>query len=198
MFAGHTALALLARRARPTIPFAVLFVAAYLPDFLEIGMRLLDVRRIDPTFWSHALVSVGMQGAVVALLVAAVWKDARGGFVTGLAVLSHWPADYLTGLGKPTWPGGPAVGLYLYEHHVADFFVEAGLLVVGWWVARNAFSGVWRRLSVVAVAALVAIQGGYALRDEDPAAEAVGKGDLLRTVGDAIRRLAPREGRASR
>jgi hypothetical protein len=32
---------------------------------------------------------------------------------------------------KPTWPGGPMIGLRLYSHPVADFLVEGVVIVIG-------------------------------------------------------------------
>jgi amino acid transporter len=59
---------------------------------------------------------------------AAVW----------LTYVSHWPADYITGL-KPTWPGGPTVGLYLYARPIPEFFVEAVVKVYQHYNQRKIF-----------------------------------------------------------
>jgi len=37
--------------------------------------------------------------------------------------------DWITGF-KPTWPGGPMIGLMLYEHPIADFVAE-GIVIFG-------------------------------------------------------------------
>jgi hypothetical protein len=193
MFAGHTAFALLARRARPTIPFALLFVAAYAPDFVEIVLRTHYGRGLDPVLWSHSWPAIAAQAGVVALVVLAVWRDAKGAGIAVLAVLSHWPADVLTGIDKPTWAGGPTYGLYLYNHHLADFAVETGLLLGAWWVTRLTWPRVQRWLSAAAVGALVAVQGLYALRGnggvEPPT---TGKANLLHTVRRAVQAIVPR------
>jgi hypothetical protein len=38
--------------------------------------------------------------------------------------------DWITGY-KPTWPGGPMIGLRLYDHPVADFIAEGVVIVIG-------------------------------------------------------------------
>ncbi len=193
MFAGHTAFALLARRARPTIPFAFLFVAAYAPDFVEIVFHTHYGRGHDPVLWSHSWPAVGAQAALAAVVALALWRDVRGAGIAALAVLSHWPADVLTGIDKPTWPGGPACGLYLYDHHLADFVVETGLLLAGWWLARRS----WPRLQRLAVAgmvmALIAVQGLFAARSDDSSpAPTSGKASLLQAIRRAVQAVVPR------
>jgi hypothetical protein len=38
--------------------------------------------------------------------------------------------DWITGY-KPTWPGGPMIGLQLYDHPLADFVAEGITIVIG-------------------------------------------------------------------
>jgi hypothetical protein len=38
--------------------------------------------------------------------------------------------DWITGY-KPTWPGGPMIGLRLYDHPIADFIAEGIVIVIG-------------------------------------------------------------------
>jgi nitrate reductase gamma subunit len=45
-------------------------------------------------------------------------------------------ADYVTGL-KPTWPGGPFIGLEVYRHPAVDFGIEAIVIVLGWMIYRR-------------------------------------------------------------
>ncbi|MHB1264921.1 MAG: hypothetical protein ACYC1S_10980 [Gemmatimonadaceae bacterium] len=193
MFAGHTAFALLARRARPTIPFAALFVAAYAPDFVEMVLRTHYGRGLDPVLWSHSWPAVGAQAAVAGLVVLTLWRDARGAGIAALAVLSHWPADVLTGIDKPTWPGGPVYGLYLYDRHAADFLVETGLLLAGWWVARRTWPGLQRLATAAVVGALIAVQGLYAARGDGGMEQPTsGKANLLHAIRRAVQSVVPR------
>jgi hypothetical protein len=45
-------------------------------------------------------------------------------------IVSHLLFDWLTGY-KPTWPGGPMIGLRLYSRPIADFIVEALVILAG-------------------------------------------------------------------
>src|SRR4051794_33647705 len=111
MVAGHTALALLAKRARPSVPLVVLLAAAYGCDVLEITFDVLHRTNRE---LSHSLVSVVIVASVAAIAYWLARRDGAGALAVWLTYASHWPADFITGV-KPTWPGGPDVGLYLYS-----------------------------------------------------------------------------------
>lgn len=55
-------------------------------------------------------------------------------------VVSHVLGDYITGL-KPTWSGGPMIGLQLYRHPEWDFVVEAIVVLIGWLIYRASLPG---------------------------------------------------------
>ena len=63
---------------------------------------------------SHSIPSVAVFGVVLALLYYVAGRDWRSSALVGAVVVSHAVADYATGL-KPTWPGGPYIGLQLYR-----------------------------------------------------------------------------------
>jgi hypothetical protein len=161
VFIGHTAIALAAKRARPSIPLAALVAATYGPDVIEITLLLLwQWAHIPAAFGSHSIPSVAL-GAVVVAAAYWIWRrDRTGAALLALTYASHWAADLFTGSSKPTWGGGPTLGLSLYEHPLLDFVVESGLLLVAWllfWPARDRR----RRPRVVHVAgplALVLVQ----------------------------------------
>jgi hypothetical protein len=141
VFIGHTAIALAAKRARPSIPLPALIAATYGPDVIEITLLALwRWARVQAAFGSHSIPSVAFGSAVAA---AAYWvwrRDAAGASVVAATYASHWVADLFTGSGKPTWGGGPTLGLSLYEHPALDFIVESGLLIAAWlflWPARD-------------------------------------------------------------
>jgi hypothetical protein len=141
VFIGHTAIALAAKRARPSVPLAVLAAATYGPDVIEITLLLLwRWARLQAAFGSHSIPSVSLGAAVVA---AAYWmwrRDAPGAAMLAAVYASHWAADLFTGTAKPTWGGGPMLGLSLYDHPILDFAVESGLLIAAWlffWPARD-------------------------------------------------------------
>lgn len=79
---------------------------------------------------SHSLLSVIGWSVAAAVLYRLVRGSWRGGAVVGAAVLSHWVLDFVThGPDLPLWPGGPKVGLGLWNSVAATVAVE-GLLFV--------------------------------------------------------------------
>ena len=141
MFIGHTAIALAVKRARPSVPLPALVAATYGPDVLEITLLALwKWARVAAAFGSHSIPSVAL-GAAVAGAAYWIWRrDTAGAALVTAAYASHWVADLLTGTRKPTWSGGPTLGLSLYEHPGIDFALEAVLLLAAWllcWPARD-------------------------------------------------------------
>jgi len=61
---------------------------------------------------------------------AAATRAWTGALVIAAVILSHMVLDWITGY-KPTWPGGPMIGLRLYDHPVADFVAEGIVIFVG-------------------------------------------------------------------
>ena len=80
-----------------------------------------------------------------------------------LTYASHWPADYVTGL-KPTWPGGPQVGLLLYRHSAADAVVESLVIVACWLVYVRSLPPARRRgpAALLLPVGLIALQIAFA------------------------------------
>jgi membrane-bound metal-dependent hydrolase YbcI (DUF457 family) len=110
---------------------------------------------------SHSLPAVAVLSAVLALVYFAAARDVAAAALVAAIVVSHAVADYTTGL-KPTWPGGPFVGLQLYRQPILDFVLEAGVIVGGWLVYRTSFPLEKRSSTRVAfvLAALLIIQLG--------------------------------------
>jgi hypothetical protein len=100
----------------------------------------------------------------VALGYFAVTRQRGDAFALWGLYLSHWAADFITG-GKPTWPGGPTVGLGLYGHPVWDCAVECAVIVVAWFAYRRSFGpAIRRRVSIALVPlGLIALQVGFEL-----------------------------------
>jgi membrane-bound metal-dependent hydrolase YbcI (DUF457 family) len=96
---------------------------------------------------SHSLVSIGIGAAIVALLYFFATRARGDALVVWLTYASHWPADFITGI-KPTWPGGPMVGLYLYKQPVADTIIESCLVLVCWLVYRRSLPATSRNRAV--------------------------------------------------
>ena len=141
MLIGHTAVALAAKRARPSIPLAALIAAGYGPDVIEITLLALwRWAKVQAAFGSHSIPSVALGASVVAIVYGIWRRDALGAALLSITYASHWAADLFTGTGKPTWGGGPTLGLSLYEHPILDFVIESALLLGAWlllWPARD-------------------------------------------------------------
>lgn len=145
MFVGHAALALFAKATRSRVALAVLVPVAFAPDVIEL---VADAFGHHNREISHSLVSVGIGATVVALLYWLVNRGAADAVVVWLTYVSHWPADYITGL-KPTWPGGPMAGLLLYTRPTADAWLECALVVLCWMAYRQSLPSAARRRPIL-------------------------------------------------
>jgi hypothetical protein len=161
MFIGHVAIALAGKRVRESVPLAALLVATFGPDVIEITLLAIERWQNMPTsLGSHSIPAVALGAAVVG---AAYWlrrDDGRGGALLCAIYASHWAADLLTGSAKPTWLGGPRLGLSLYDHPTIDFFIESALLLGAWvffWPARDSRYRP-RAIQIAALIALVVLQ----------------------------------------
>jgi hypothetical protein len=159
VYAGHVALAMLAKGVRPRIPLAVLVPVAFAPDWIE---WILDALGRQNRELSHSIVSVALGATVVAVIYWIVSKATWDAVVVWLIYASHWPADFITGY-KPTWPGGPTVGLGIYGNPVADIIVEWSLIMICWFVYRRSLPSKGRSTKVgwLMPVGLMAMQIGF-------------------------------------
>jgi len=159
VFAGHAALALFAKANRPRVALALLVPVAFAPDVIELVADALGHHNREI---SHSLVSVGIGATVVALVYWLVNRAAADAAVVWLTYVSHWPADYITGL-KPTWPGGPMAGLLLYTRPTADACLESALVVLSWLAYRQSLPAATRRRSILLLVplGLIAMQVAF-------------------------------------
>lgn len=124
---------------------ALLVPVAFAPDWVEwIADAFHDHNRV----LSHSLVSVAIGATVVAAIYWLASRSAADAAIVWATYASHWPADFITGL-KPTWPGGPTVGLMLYDHAVWDVIVESVLVVLCWLYYLRSVPPESRRRSIV-------------------------------------------------
>jgi len=144
VYAGHAALALLAKAKRPRVPLAVLVPVAFAPDWIEWIFTAFGRRNQEI---SHSFVSIGIGATLVALIYGLSRRDRSGAFIVWLTYASHWPADFFTGL-KPTWPGGPTVGLYLYKQPLADAAIEFAVIALCWLAYRQSIPAVARQRAI--------------------------------------------------
>jgi len=129
MYVGHVGAALAARRVRATIALWVLLIATYTPDWVDTGLCLAGRYDSDGVL-SHSVPAVMLFAGLGLLAYAIFTRDWTGGLVVAGVIISHMVLDWLTGY-KPTWPGGPMIGLRLYERPILDFLAESVVILVG-------------------------------------------------------------------
>jgi hypothetical protein len=129
MYIGHVGAALAAMRVRRSIGLLLLLLATYTPDWVDTGLCVAGIYNPQGML-SHSIPAVLLFMLVGFAAYAAVTRDWTGGLVIALVIMSHMLLDWITGY-KPMWPGGPMIGLRLYDHPVADFVVEAIVIAAG-------------------------------------------------------------------
>jgi hypothetical protein len=129
MYIGHVGAALVAKRARTNIGLLALLVATYTPDWVDSGLCLAGSYN-SRGMLSHSVPVVVLFALVGFMLYGLKSRDWTAALIIAGVIVSHMVLDWITGY-KPTWPGGPTIGLGLYTHPVADFIVEGALIVVG-------------------------------------------------------------------
>ncbi|HUL03046.1 MAG TPA: hypothetical protein VLV16_07465 [Gemmatimonadales bacterium] len=157
MYAGHLGIALGARGLRRDAPLWLLVVATQACDWVQV---VGCVTAPDASAMvSHSIPAVLVLATLFGL-AAFGWTRSRGATaVIAATVVSHALADYLTGY-KPTWPGGPMIGLSLYDYPALDLLVETLVVFVGWSVYRRSLDSRARsrRLTWFLLVLLVGVQ----------------------------------------
>jgi hypothetical protein len=136
MYGGHVGIALAGKGYRSTVPLWVLLIATQLPDWADAAACYAGASSPPSEILSHSLPAVAVLATVFALFYYVAARDVAGSALAGAIVVSHMVADYVTGL-KPTWPGGPFIGLELYRHPALDFGIESIVIIVGWMIYRR-------------------------------------------------------------
>jgi membrane-bound metal-dependent hydrolase YbcI (DUF457 family) len=144
MFIGHFAVGFAAKRSAPLTNVALLIAAAIFLDILWPIFVLLgwEQVRIDPGNtrytpldfvyypWSHSLVMSLLWATIFALAYYAVTRYRAGTLMIWIGVVSHWVLDWVTHASDmPLYPGGPRVGLALWNSIPGTMIVE--LLMFG-------------------------------------------------------------------
>ena len=138
MYAGHVGVALGAKGMRPVLPLSALIMASQLPDWADASLCLAGVTSSTPGMFSHSFPAIGVLTIAGALVYLATTRDMTGAAFVAALVISHALGDYVTGI-KPTWSGGPMIGLHLYGHPMMDFIFEAIVIIAGWLIYRTSF-----------------------------------------------------------
>src|SRR5690242_17099108 len=149
MFIGHFGVALAAKKVAPRTSLGSLFLATQFADLLWPILLLFGIEhvRIAPgitavspfDFYdypiSHSLVTLSAWALLVGLGYLAITKYARGAWIMGAGVLSHWFLDFLMHRPDlPLWPGGAKLGLGLWNSWTASIGLEVLLFGLGLWV----------------------------------------------------------------
>lgn len=144
MFIGHFGVALAAKRLAPRTSLGLLvFAAAFLdliwPIFLLLGLEHVRVvpgiTKVQPfDFYdypfSHSLTMVLRWALAVGLIYFLVRRYVREAWVLAALVISHWVLDFVVHRPDlPLWPGGPKVGLGLWNSWPGS--ISAELLLFG-------------------------------------------------------------------
>ncbi|HUL74092.1 MAG TPA: hypothetical protein VLT86_13380 [Vicinamibacterales bacterium] len=146
MFVGHLAVALGTKKIEPRLPLWVLTSAAFgldllWPLFLLVGLETVRIEPGNTAFtplnfvsypWSHSLLMSVVWGAIAGHFARVHFKSYRVGIVVAAVVVSHWVLDYVAHRPDlPLWPGGPKVGLGLWDSVGGTIEVEGLLLAAG-------------------------------------------------------------------
>lgn len=161
MYAGHIGFALGAHGLKRSIPLWILVIASQLPDWTDAAFCLAGVRTQTPGILSHSFPAIAILAVAAAVGYAAISRDPVGILLVAAVVISHAVGDYFTGI-KPTWSGGPMIGLQLYKRPLIDFVLEATVISAGWLLYRRSLPPTSRssRPVFALLAALLALQIG--------------------------------------
>lgn len=159
MITGHLGVAAVARSRWPALSLLWLVPVAIAPDVLDFAYVALGI--CSPYgLYSHTVPAAALTGAVLGGIAFLVTGSRAAGLVTAALVLAHLPLDLVTGH-KIFWPGGPLLGLYLYQRPLLDFVVELPIALAGWWVLRRSGRGPWWATMGAAALGLVVVQGAF-------------------------------------
>jgi len=149
MFLGHFAVGLAGKRFAPraslaTLLFAPLFLDLIWPIFLLLGWEHVRVSPGATAFtpldfvsypWSHSLHMTLFWSGLVGIVFRGITRDNRSAIWVGCAVASHWVLDLITHRPDlPLWPGGPRVGLGLWNSVAGTVIVELLMFTIGLWM----------------------------------------------------------------
>ena len=197
MFIGHYALALAAKRAAPRTSLGTLFLAVQLADMLWPVFLLLGWEQahlvpgpnpflilwLDSIPISHSLLTLIAWGVLFAAVYRMRTGYGKGAIVVALAVVSHWVLDVVTHRpDMPLYPGGPKLGLGLWNSVAGTVLIEVVMFAAGTWIylrttrARDAVG----RYGLGALLALLGLSyGGSLLGGAPPSMRAIELGGII-------------------
>jgi len=152
MFVGHLAVALVAKRAAPTVNLGWLMAGVTAldliwPVFVLAGIEHVRVVQGATAFtplifdsypWSHSLVMAVVWGLALVAIARSRRVIAPAGLLVGL-VVSHWVLDFVTHRpDMPIYPGSSKLGLGLWNSIPGTLIVELVLYAAGLWIYLRA------------------------------------------------------------
>jgi membrane-bound metal-dependent hydrolase YbcI (DUF457 family) len=146
MFIGHFAVGFAAKRLAPRTNAALLITAAIFLDILWPIFVLLgwEKVRVDPGNtrytpldfmsypWSHSLAMSLVWATLFASAYYVLTRYRPGALMIWVGVFSHWVLDWITHApDMPLYPGGPRVGLALWNSIPGTMAVELLMFAAG-------------------------------------------------------------------
>jgi membrane-bound metal-dependent hydrolase YbcI (DUF457 family) len=153
VFIGHFGMALAAKKVAPLPSLGTLLLAALLVDgiwplFVLAGWERVEIvpgtTAVSPLVfesypYTHSLAAGVLWGGLLAIAYYLRRHDRRGALWLVALVLSHWMLDFVSHRpDMPLWPGGPRVGLGLWNSVPATLAVEFALFGAGAWLYASA------------------------------------------------------------
>jgi membrane-bound metal-dependent hydrolase YbcI (DUF457 family) len=153
MFIGHFAVGFASKKLAPRSSLLPLMAAPLLldllwPVFLLAGWEEVRIAPGDTAFTplefisyplSHSLLTSMVWALTFALVYFAATRYSRGSLVIAIGVLSHWFLDALTHRADmPLYPGGPRVGLGLWNSPAGTMVLESLMFCAGVWAYVSA------------------------------------------------------------
>ncbi|HEX9119296.1 MAG TPA: hypothetical protein VF840_02040 [Terriglobales bacterium] len=146
MFIGHFAVGFAAKKYAPRANLATLLAAALFLDILWPIFVLAgwEQVRIDPGNtrftpldfvsypWSHSLLMAVVWATAFALVFYGITRYRPGTVVIWIGVVSHWVLDWVSHRpDMPLYPGGPKLGLGLWNSIAGTMIVEVAMFAAG-------------------------------------------------------------------
>lgn len=147
MFIGHTAAALVAKKAAPHVRFGTLLFAAFLPDLLFPILVLLGIEHVMPApgitaftpydFYDYPISHSLLTDAAFAYIFAGIfflkYREWSGAIILSFTALSHWLLDFISH--RPDMPLVPGLhlfyGLGLWNSVLWTVIVEMLMFAIG-------------------------------------------------------------------
>lgn len=160
MFLGHFALAMAGKKFAPTASLGALVLSAQFADCLWPVLLLLGIEqvrivpgitRVSPLDFisypiSHSLLLQLVWGLLLGRAYFFWRRDLRTALPVGALLPTHWLLDYFAHRpDMPLYPGGPKVGLGMWNSLPLTLLVEFGLFLIGLLVYLSATRSKGRR-----------------------------------------------------